>query len=37
MLPTIPKSDFEAMDGNPDPSNIKKYVYDIKFEVVMKE
>ena len=37
MPPTIPESDFEAMDGNYEPSNSKKYVYDIKFEVVMKE
>ena len=38
MPPTIPESDFEAMeDTNYETSNIKKYVYDIKFEVVMKE
>jgi len=37
MPPTIPESDFEAMDGTMDASNIKKHVYDIKFEVVMKE
>jgi hypothetical protein len=37
MLPTIPESKFEAMEGNIDPSNDKKYVYDIKFEVVLKE
>ena len=37
MPPTIPESDFEAMDGKMDTSDIKKYVYDIKFEVVMKE
>jgi len=37
MPPTIPKSDFEVVEGtNYDASNIKKYVYDIKFEVVMK-
>ena len=37
MPPTIPESDFEAMESNMDASNIKKYVYDIKFEVVLKE
>ena len=37
MPPTIPESDFEAMEGIMDASNIKKYVYDIKFEVVMKD
>ena len=37
MPPTIPESDFEAMEGKMDPTNDKKYVYDIKFEVVLKE
>jgi hypothetical protein len=38
MPPTIPESDFEAMEGtNYETSNIKKYFYQIKFEVVMKE
>ena len=38
MPPTIPESDFEAMDDdNYKTSTIKKYVYNIKFEVVMKE
>jgi hypothetical protein len=38
MPPTIPESEFEAVEGtNYETSNIKKYVYNIKFEVVMKE
>jgi hypothetical protein len=37
MPPTIPESDFEAMEDKMDPTNNKKYVYDIKFEVVLKE
>jgi len=38
MPPTIPESDFEAVEGaNYEVSNIKKYFYNIKFEVVMKE
>jgi hypothetical protein len=38
MPPTIPESDFEVVEGtNYEASNIKKYVYNIKFEVVMKE
>ena len=38
MTPTIPESDFEAMDDtNFETTRIKKYVYDVKFEVVMKE
>ena len=37
MPPTIPESDFEAMEDDYETSNIKKYVYDIKFDVVMKD
>lgn len=37
MLPTIPESDFEVMEDNYETSNIKKYVYEIKFEVMPKE
>lgn len=37
MPSTIPESDFEGMDGKMDPTNNGKYVYDIKFEVVLKE
>ena len=37
MPPTIPESDFETMEGNMEATNIDKYVYDIKFEVVLKE
>jgi hypothetical protein len=37
MPPTIPESDFETMEGNKEASNDDKYVYDIKFEVVLKE
>ena len=37
MPPTIPESDFEAMNGDKDPSDVKNFVYDIKFEVVMKD
>ena len=37
MLPTIPESDFETMEGNMEATNNDNYVYDIKFEVVLKE
>ena len=37
MPPTIPESDFETMEGNMEATNTDKYVYDIKFEVVLKE
>jgi len=37
MPPTIPESDFEAMDDNMEATNSDIYVYDIKFEVVLKE
>jgi hypothetical protein len=37
MPPTIPESDFEAMDDDYETSNVKRYHYEVKFEVVMKE
>ena len=37
MPPTIPESDFEAMEDIMEAPNNDKYVYDIKFEVVLKE
>ena len=37
MPPTIPESDFETMEGHMEATNNNKYVYDIKFEVVLKE
>jgi hypothetical protein len=37
MPSTIPESDFEDMEGNMDFNNKGKYIYDIKFEVVVKE
>ena len=37
MSPTIPESDFEAMEGIMEAPNNNKYVYDIKFKVVLKE
>jgi hypothetical protein len=37
MPSTIPESDFEAMEDKMDSTNNKKYVYNIKFEVVLKE